>query len=99
MYADCTLIKDAIDNGATYSGGFVVEGGVAKKLVLTNGVFTLDENDPAGVLFYNRRHFDLLADGVVLTDPGEYQFAIADAEGNPIGQLAIVAGRAKVIDP
>lgn len=96
-YANFSAIKTAIDNGATYSGGYVVESGVAKLCKLDAGVWTLDESE--GVPFYNAAHFGRVRDNIILLDPGEYQYAIAEDAETPIGQLALVAGKARVIDP
>lgn len=103
-------IKDAISAGATFSGGLIVVAGVAKypKLDNTNPAepfWTLDDAD--GTPFLNRSHFLRVANNIVLTDPGDYQYCLADGNGNPIGQLAVktveIDGvpqpRAMVIDP
>lgn len=92
-FANPTAIKDATNGGATFSGGYVVDGGVAKYCLLTNGVWTLDEN--SGVLFYNRTHFNLFKNGTVETS-GEYENAISTVAG--LQQLALVDGFAKLID-
>lgn len=101
MYANPNAVKTAISGGATYSGGRIVEGGVAKWLKLVAGVWTLDA--ASGVPLYNKTHYTLIKNNVVLQDPGEYQFCLAAGGTTVIGQLAQVnvggTDYAMVIDP
>lgn len=104
--ANPSEIKDAITAGAVYSGGLLVVSGVAKYPKLDNTdpdapFWTLD--DVSGTPLLNRAHFNRLATNIVLTDPGPYQYCLADGSGTPIGQLAVMTvdgdQRAMVIDP
>ena len=108
--ANPAQIKDAITAGATFSAGLLVVSGVAKYPKLDNSdpahpFWKLD--DVSGTPLLNRAHFNRIANNIVLTDPGDYQYCLADGNGNPIGQLAVVTvtiddtpePRAMVIDP
>lgn len=102
--ANPVAIYDAINAGGTYANGYVVISGVANKCLLVDGVWSLDPAN--GVLFYNEAHFNRMkAPNQILTDPGteeapnEYLWCIADADGNALGQLALVNGKAKILDP
>lgn len=108
--ADPSQVKQAITDGAVYSGGKLVVSGVEKflKLDVSNPdapFWTLDEAN--GLLLLNRAHFNRIANNTVITAPGPYQYCFADGSGAAIGQLAVdtveIDGvdvlRAMVIDP
>ena len=110
MIANPSQIKNAIDAGAVFSSGLLVVSGVAKYPKLDNSnpaepFWTLD--DVSGTPLLNRAHFNRIANNIVLTDPGTYQYCLADGGGMAIGQLAVVTveidgvnvQRAAVIDP
>lgn len=104
--ANPTVVKTAITNGATFSGGKLVVSGTAYWLRLD----TTDPDNPAwvldaseGVKFWNRTQFTMVKNNIVLADPGEYQWCIATSGGMPIGQLAVtnIEGEnvAAILDP
>jgi len=93
-YANPTAIKDAIDNGATWSGGALVISDVSNYCVLADGVWSLSsvsgDTMPRGA-------FRLIQNGTLITDPGEYQWCFDTAGGTL--QLAEQDGVATLIDP
>lgn len=107
MRANPTAVKTAIStDNATYSSGQLVHQGTAKYLRLDvsdpdNPVWVLDS--VTGVRLYNKTHYTLIKNNVVLADPGEYQWCIATPQGAPIGQLAVVnvggTDYAMIVDP
>ena len=104
--ADPSLVKQAISEGATYSGGLLTVSGVDKYL-------QLDVSDPAapfwkldagsGVPIFNRAHFNRIANNSIITDAqSPYRFCFENG-GAVVGQLALVTvdgeQKAMIIDP
>jgi len=110
MIANPSQIKNAIDAGAVFSSGLLVVSGVAKYPKLDNSnpaepFWTLD--DVSGTPLLNRAHFNRIANNIVLTDPGTYQYCLADGgllhKIDPATGTVEIDGvkhpRAAVIDP
>lgn len=99
-YANVDAVKAALDNGATYSGGKLMIGGVAHFLLLQDNAWTPDPS--TGVLIYNRTHYDRMKSSPVITS-GDYTNCFATPAPGNEQQLAAVfengVTKAKLVDP
>lgn len=102
-YANVDLVKEALDNGATYgtgaNAGRIIYQNTAYYLLLQDGAWSLHPS--IGVPLFNRTHFDMMKASDVISG-GDYTNCFATAQAAE-QQLASVTEngvtKAKLIDP